>query len=42
VSHYVIRLAHLPQDAPAIAAIDTSFVSEQYWRVKHEGASFRL
>ena len=40
--HPVIRPAHLPQDAPAIAAIDTSFASDQYWRVRHEGASFRL
>ena len=42
MAHYVIRPAHLPQDAPAIAAIDTSFASDQYWRVEHRGESFRL
>ncbi len=42
VAHYVIRPAHLPQDAPAIAAIDTSFSSDQYWRVEHVDESFRL
>ncbi len=42
VAPFVIRPAQLPQDAPAIAAIDTSFASDQYWRVEHAGQSFRL
>ena len=42
VASYVIRQAQLPQDAAAIAAIDTSFASDQYFRVEHAGQSFKL
>lgn len=42
VNPFTIRPARLPQDGPAIAAIDTSFASDQVWRVEHTGDSFRL
>lgn len=41
-TRYEIRPARLPEDAPGIAAIDTRFTSDQYFRVEHIGDSFRL
>jgi ribosomal protein S18 acetylase RimI-like enzyme len=37
-----LRAARLPEDAGAIAAIDTAFTSDSYYRIEKGDASFRL
>jgi ribosomal protein S18 acetylase RimI-like enzyme len=37
-----VRAARLPEDADTIAAIDTSFTSDAYYKVEKSEASFRL
>ena len=37
-----VRAARLPEDADAIAAIDTSFTSDAYYRIEKSEVSFRL
>lgn len=39
---FTLRPAQLPDDAPAIAAIDGSFAGDSYYAAVHEGNAFRL